>query len=108
MEHKEKLFGYGLLVVGLLLILLPLTQTAFIFFGKALPPQIFTRPEALQLNQNVGSFDFQKQIENAFIKILPVDLFNSVLNLISWLILMWILMFGGKQIADIGIKLIKN
>jgi hypothetical protein len=108
MEHKEKIIGYGLLILGLLLILIPLAQTIGIFMGKTSPPQIFTRPAALQLNQNVGSFDFQKQIENAFIKMIPIELIDNVLNLISWLILMWILMFGGKQIADLGIKLIKN
>lgn len=107
MEHKEKIFGYVLLMIGLLLIVVPLYQTFAIFTGNSLPPQVFQRPKVLELHENVTAFDFQKQMENAFIKILPIDLLNNTLNLIGWLILMWVLIFGGKQIADIGIKLIK-
>ena len=98
--------GYGLLIIGLLRIAVPLYQTFAIFTGKAAPAQIFKTPKLPQ-NVNAG-FDVQKQMENAFMNILPLELFNNVLNLASWLLLMLILIFGGKQIADIGIRLLKN
>ncbi|MSU60590.1 MAG: hypothetical protein EXS52_01590 [Candidatus Staskawiczbacteria bacterium] len=58
------------------------------------------------MSQN-NPFDIQQQVKKAMMDILPIDLINNTLNLFSWIILMWILMFGGGQIANLGIKLIK-
>ena len=104
----NKIIGYTLLIVGVLLIVGPLWQTFNIFTGKATPAQIFIRPTALKVNENVSALDVGGQMQNALIKILPVDLFNNTLNLASWLLLMWILIYGGGKVADIGIKLIKS
>ncbi len=72
-----------------------------------MPSQIFMQPVLLSADQNVGALDIQGQIQNALIKILPVNLINNTLNLVSWLLLMWILIYGGGKIADIGVKLVK-
>lgn len=102
----NKIIGYALLIVGLLLIIMPIYQTYNIFLGKSLPPDIFKSQE-LTINQNVSPMDVQKQIENAFIKILPVESINKTLDLTAWSLLVLIFIFGGKQISEIGIKLIK-
>ena len=68
---------------------------------------ISTKPVKTEIKVTGSSFDIQGQIQNALIKILPLDLINNTLNLVSWLILMWILIYGGGKLADIGIKLIK-
>ncbi len=104
-QKINKIIGYALLLAGLLLIIVPLWQTYYIFTGKAMPIEVFTSPK-VQSSGNAG-FDLQKQMQNAFIAILPLDLINNTLNLISWMVLLGILIFGGKQIADIGIKLLK-
>lgn len=104
----NKIIGYTLLLVGILLIILPLWQTYNIFTGKSLPAQVFTRPVVLQVDEKASPLDIQKQMQNAFIKILPIDLINNTLNLISWLTLMWILIYGGGKMADIGVKMIKS
>jgi hypothetical protein len=104
--EANKIIGYVLLLAGLLLILVPLFQTYQIFTGKSLPPQVF-KTETVTANPNAG-FDLQKQMQNAFIAILPLALINNTLNLLGWLTLMVILMFGGGQLANIGIKLIKT
>lgn len=103
----EKIFGYILLTIGLLLIIVPLVQTYAIFTGHGLPPQVFhiATPSG---NPNTGSFDVQQQMQNAMIKILPLELINNTLNLASWVLLMMILIFGGRQLAEIGVKLVKN
>lgn len=106
MENKI-IVGYILLVIGVLLIATPLWQTYRIFTGKSLPAQVFVRPDSLKINTNVSALDVQGQMQNALIKVLPVDLFNNTLNLTCWLLLMWILIYGGGKIADIGVKLIK-
>jgi len=106
LQKLNIIIGYILLLAGLLLIVVPFYQTYAIFTGKSLPPQIF-ETQKIQENKNVGAFDVQKQMENVFMKILPLDLINNTLNLGAWMILAWGLMLGGGKIASIGISLIK-
>jgi hypothetical protein len=108
MTSTNKIIGYVLLLVGVLLITLPLWQTYNIFTGKSVPAQIFVRPISLTVNKNVSTFDVEGQMQNALIKVLPIDLINNTLNLSSWLLLMWILIYGGGKIADIGVKLLNG
>ena len=105
--ETNKIIGYVLLLVGVLLIALPLWQTYNIFTGRSLPAQVFQKPIALKINNNVGTFDIQGQVQNALIKIIPIDFIDNTLNLTTWLFLMWILIYGGSKIAEIGVKLIK-
>jgi hypothetical protein len=104
----NKTIGYVLLLIGVLLIVLPLWQTYNIFTGKSMPAQVFARPASLQVNQNVGALDIGGQIQNALIKILPVDFIDNTLNLVTWLLLGWILIYGGGKIAEIGVKLLNG
>ena len=104
--EKNKIIGYVLLVVGVLMIVVPLWHTYNIFTGKTLPAQVFTRPASLTINKDVSALDVQGQIQNALIKVLPIEFINNTLNLATWLILGWILIYGGGKIAEIGVKLI--
>jgi hypothetical protein len=106
METNKKI-GYILLIIGVLLIAIPLWQTYNIFTGNALPAQVFIRPTTLTANQNVGVLDIQGQIQNAMIKVVPIDFIDNTLNLVAWLLLMWILIYAGGKIAEIGVKLLK-
>ncbi|MCX6723278.1 MAG: hypothetical protein NT094_04435 [Candidatus Staskawiczbacteria bacterium] len=99
--------GYILLIVGVLLIIGPLWQTYNIFTGKTLSPQVFAKPVTLTENKNISATDIQGQIQNAVAKAIPVDSINNTLNLTAWLLLMYILIYGGGKIADIGVKLVK-
>jgi hypothetical protein len=106
--ETNKYVGYFLLALGLLLIILPLWQTYNIFTGKAMPTQVFIKPITLKVNDNVTAFDVQGQIQNALIKTIPIDFIDNTLNLTSWLLLMWILIYGGGKIAEIGVKLLNG
>lgn len=105
----NKTIGYALLVAGLLLIILPLYHTYNIFIGKALPAQIFKQQTTTTPDPNAPNnpFDIQQQTQKAMMNILPIDLINNTLNLASWMILMWVLIFGGGKLAGLGIQLIK-
>ncbi len=103
----QRILGYILLTVGLLLIAGPLLQTYLIFTGSAQPPHVFTVPAPVAPDPAASQFDIQKQMQNALLAILPIELFTNVLNLSSWIMLMFILMFGGKLLAEIGVKLLK-
>ena len=65
------------------------------------------KPISLKADKNVNPNDIQAQIQNALIKIMPVDYIDNTLNLASWLLLMWIIIYSGGKIAEIGVKLIK-
>ena len=106
--ETNKIIGYILLIIGVLLITWPLWQTYNIFTGKAVPAQVFARPVSLQINQNVGALDIGGQIQNALIKIIPIDFVDNTLNLSTWLLLGFILIYGGGKIAEIGVKLING
>jgi hypothetical protein len=45
-----------------------------------------------------------QQLQNA----LPADFIARLMNLAAWSILAFILVFGGSQISNLGIKLIKQ
>ena len=107
MMNSNKIIGYILLAIGILMIVLPIWQTYNIFTGKSLPAQVFTRPPSLKVNQNVSALYLQGQIQNALIKVLPIDFINNTLNLATWLMLVWILIYSCGKIAEIGVKLIK-
>ena len=102
----SKIAGIALLVIGVLLILVPLWNTYQIFTGKVLPPQIFMKPITGSPASSGVAVDMQKQIQDAMAKALPIDLINNTLNLVNWIILMWILMYGGGKLADSGVKLL--
>lgn len=105
--ETNKIIGYFLLLVGILLITIPLWHTYNIFTGKVSPAQVFIKPVSLTVNNQVGPYDIPGQIQNALIKVIPIDFINSTLNLGSWLVLLWVLIYGGGKIAEIGVKLIK-
>ena len=106
--ETNKIIGYILLLIGVLLIALPLWQTYNIFTGKAMPTQVFTKPVALQVDEKASPLDIPKQIQNALIRVIPIDFIDNTLNLTAWLILMWILIYGGGKVADIGVKMLKE
>ena len=108
----NQILGYILLLAGLLLIVVPLWQTYQIFTGATQPPQVFgqqeTQPVLEPESKPNNPFDIQQQVQKGLMSMLPIDLINNTLNLTSWMILMWVLIFGGKQLCDIGIKLLRS
>jgi len=104
-----------LLAIGLLLILFTLYQSYYIFIGVFSPPLLFKEPAPLA-SQKIGApanmQDLQKQLNQDMValvgQMIPVGALPKALNLISWSILAGILIFGGGQIAGIGVKLIKH
>ena len=111
-----KIFGWVLLVVGLILIGWTLYSTYNIFTGKVATPEIFKLPEAAKApvaeEKITGIQDIQAQIEKMIGEqlkgIIPVETLPKLLNLIVWSILAGLLIFGGAQISSLGIKLIKK
>ena len=104
----NKLLGYILLAVGLVLIGWSLWQSYQIFTGNAASPAIF-KPQAQQVRQPQSGdlqAQFQQQVATEIGKSIPQDAIANALNLLSWSVLAGILVFGGTSIASLGIRLI--
>lgn len=112
----NKILGYFLLVVGLVLIVFTGWQSYSIFTAKVSAPLVFMTPVSSNSpTKSAGSLDLSAQIQNQlqnaldqqFGQILPADSITKILNLASWSILAWILIMAGGAVAGIGVKLIK-
>ncbi len=57
---------------------------------------------AEQIQQNM-----QKAVNEQLSKIFPPGIILKLLNIISWSVFAWILIFGGGKIALLGIKMLK-
>lgn len=110
MDLAPKITGWALLVVGVLIIVWTLSTSFNIFTGNTESYQFFETPKLEQASPaGQGLEDQFGQIIGEQIKsILPSDSLPQILNLSVWSMLAFILLFGGSQIAGIGIKLIKK
>lgn len=99
---------------GLTIIIYGLYTSFQIFTGTKTAPEIFSTPQPIpSAKKPVGTLEAQaqelvgKMLQEQLQGILPADGIAKSLNLFSWTIFAWILIFGGGQIAGIGIKLLK-
>lgn len=107
-----KILGWVLLIAGVLIIVWTLHSSYNIFTGEAAVPEIFEMEKEEALSQKGGTTDIQAQMEQMIGEqlkgILPAGSITKLLNLIIWSMLAFILIFGGTQLASLGIKLIKK
>ena len=113
-----KIFGWILLVAGVGIIVWTLYSSYNIFTAKAALPEFFkieTKEAALTAPKGkilTSPEEIQKQLAEMIAEqlkgILPTETLTRLLNLLVWSILAGILIFGGGQIASLGIKLLKK
>ncbi len=118
--NVQKILGFALLAGGIGIILYSLYASFTFFTGIASPPEIFSvdaqnsktvekisQDFSLDSLENIGS-QIPKLLENQLQGMLPAGLIPRMLNFTVWSIFAGILMFGGGQIAGLGIKLLKS
>lgn len=117
MDLATKIFGWVLLLAGVAIISWTLVFSYDIFTGKELAPEIFSSSAENNGGSAVapgegGGMDIQAEMEKIIGEqlkgILPVDTLPKLLNLAVWSMLAGLLIFGGGQISNLGIKLIKK
>lgn len=117
MELAIKIFGWTLLIIGIIVIGWTLYSSYNIFTGRAAAPEIFKIEAeevsvAVQKKVPVTPEELQKEtdrlIEEQLKDILPADVLPKMFNLAVWSMLAFILIFGGGQLSTLGIKLIKK
>ncbi|MBI2450227.1 MAG: hypothetical protein HYV47_01675 [Candidatus Nealsonbacteria bacterium] len=109
MNSVKKLIGLILLLAGLAIILYSLYSSYNIFTAKTSAPDIFKfeQVKATPNAQQGVEAQLQNLLQDQLKGLLPTDSIPGLLNLMSWSIFAGILIFGGGQIAGLGIKLLK-
>lgn len=112
MTNSTKIFGWLLLGAGIIIIILALYSSYNIFTLKSAVPEIFPLPKETAATTTQGEItsieDIQALLSQQLKGMIPVDTIPKLLNLLSWSVLATILIFGGGQIASLGIKLLKG
>jgi len=112
----ERIIGFSLLLVGVGIIFYSLYVSYGIFTARQDPPEFYPVPikadvePQKQISPPSLPEDIQAQFQDIIAQqlenILPPDSIPKSLNLFIWSIFAGILIFGGSQIAGIGVKLL--
>jgi len=108
----QKIIGWGLLILGISIIVWTLFTSYNIFTGKTEPVIIFKIEEKEKISfserEKLSLEEMEKIVEEKLREIFPTEFLSKLLNLISFSIFVGILIFAGSQISSLGIKLIKK
>lgn len=112
---KQKNAGWLLLIIGIAAIGWTLYSSYNVFSGKKQVPQIFKLSQIQNVqepppaaNGQLTQEQVQNLINDQIKNLIPSDAVTKILNLSAWAILAFIFIFGGTQIAGIGIKILNK
>jgi len=97
MLKSEKIVGYILLTLGVILLLFSIVEMVTVYYGYASPPKLFNLQDISLPGDNGINISL---IEGAQASQLP--------NLFFWFILMGFVLLAGGKIASLGISMIKD
>jgi len=106
----KEISGFILLFVGVGIILWSLYSSYNIFTVQTEVPEIFQLSQegaAIRSGEGGELAQVEALIQQQLQAILPVDSISQLMNLMAWSIFAGILIFGGAQIAGLGVKLLK-
>jgi len=115
-KNMKKIFGWIILIIGILIIVWGIWTSYQIFTGKMPIYEVFTAKtdnetslakDKINLNLPMEQ-QMQEMIKDQIGQIFPQELLFKFFNLGAWWIFMMILMLGGGKLAGIGINLLKE
>jgi len=109
--NSQKITGFVLLGIGVGIVLYALFASYGIFTGVNEPPELFREPA---LKQSTGTSAELQGVEaqiNALVgqqlqNLLPENTISRMLNLFAWSAFAGLVIFGGTQLAGLGVKLL--
>lgn len=105
-----KFIGWLTFLAGISIIMFTLYFSFNVLTGKVELPEFFQSQATQTPTSQQQMFPGQKEIGNLISEqlkgLLPEGVVPKVLNLLVWSILAGILVFGGAQISNLGIKLL--
>ncbi len=120
----ERIIGYSLLAVGIILMIISTIQIIFIFTGRAKPIQFFkTEKQTVQSNsqQSLDAEDLLERVQTGDLSallnnsgntipelnIISPETINQILNLTVFYFLMQFLLSLGYKLASLGVQMIR-
>ena len=98
MIKTEKIIGYTLLILGVVLLLFSIFEMINVYTGNASPPNLFNLSDVSLPTDQTGTTI--TLIHGAQLSQLP--------NLFFWFVLMGFMLFAGGKIASLGVSMIKD
>jgi hypothetical protein len=93
----DKIIGYTLLILGVILLLFSIYEMVNVYTGNVSPPNLFNFSDVSLSGQNGAN---ATAIQGTQLSQLP--------NLFFWFILMGFVMFAGGKIASLGVSMLKD
>jgi hypothetical protein len=94
----DKIIGYTLLILGVILLLFSIYEMVNVYTGNASPPNLFNFSDvSLSMGQSGTN---TTAIQGTQLSQLP--------NLFFWFILMGFVLFAGGKIASLGVSMLKD
>lgn len=94
----EKIIGYILLALGVILIVFAIVQMFAVYSGGSSPPNLVTLSDLSLSTDQAG----------ASVTLLKGEQLSQLPNLFFWFVLMSFLMFAGGKIASLGVTMVKD
>jgi len=98
MAKNEKIVGYILLTLGVILLLFSIFEMINVYTGNVSPPNLF----------NLSDISLPSGPDGTNITLIQGAQLNQLPNLFFWFILMGFVMFAGGKIASLGVSMIKD
>ncbi len=95
---SEKIIGYALLILGLILLLFSIFEMVNVYYGNAPPPQLF----------NIGDISLSIGDNGPGVSLIQGAQVSQLPNLFFWFILMGFMLLAGGKIASLGVSMIKD
>ena len=111
--NVQKITGFILLGIGVAIVLYTLFASYGIFTGANEPPELFQEPTPKQsAGTTAAPQDIEAQV-NALLgqqlqNLLPENTISRMLNLFAWSAFAGLAIFGGTQLAGLGVKLLAS
>jgi hypothetical protein len=114
----KKVFGWFLLIIGVLIILWGIWSSYEIFTARRPAPEVFKIQQAEEVSlpqekrqggiQEEVQQQMQETLKEQFEKMMPPDFLPKLFNLISWSIFAAILFLGGGKLGTLGVQLLRS
>ena len=94
----EKIVGYALLTLGVILLLFSIFEMVNVYTGNASPPKLF----------NLSDISLPTDQAGTNISLIQGAQLSQLPNLFFWFILMGFVLLAGGKIASLGVSMIKD
>jgi hypothetical protein len=116
MRFILRLIGIILIIIGVLIILYALWSSYELFTDKKPAPEIFSVSQKQSAKTDLSGFSLgaintetiAKELVRGFVTVIPTEYPAVMFNMLSWSVLAFIMIFGGSQLARLGIGLLSG